>query len=110
MDYPWRVDMAKKLGKLVAVAALLGAASAGAYYYYKSKEDDFDEDFDDEDFVDSDIVSEDDFEDELEDEMEDEINIDADECEDDFVPLKLTAEDARIAKEAIEEAAKKVTT
>ncbi len=43
----WRYKMAKKLGKILAVAAIASAA-AGAYYYYKSKTEPSDyDDFDD---------------------------------------------------------------
>ena len=53
--------MAKKAGKILALAALVGAA-AGAYYYYKSKEDEIDDSFDDfDDFED--------FEDEFEEDV-----------------------------------------
>lgn len=101
-----------KLGKIVAVAALLGAAGAGAYYYYKSKEEEFD-DFDEfeDDF-------EDDFEEEFEDEKEPVADTESKEIEEsaktnktvkEYVPLKISKEDVLDAKETIQKAAKEVS-
>ncbi len=42
--------MAKKLGKLMIVAAALGAVAGGVYYYLKDRDTLVDDDFDDDDF------------------------------------------------------------
>ncbi len=42
--------MAKKFGRLLMVAAALGAVAGGAYYYLKGRDALMDDDFDDDDF------------------------------------------------------------
>lgn len=92
--------MSKKAGKLLALAAVVGAA-AGAFYYYKSKENspfNFD-DFDDlDDFEDEDITS---------DELEEYLNQEAKNAKeaDDYVPLKFSRETMTEAKRTIKKAA-----
>lgn len=91
-----------KIGKLVAIAALIGAAGAGAYYYFKSKEEEFD-DFDD---FDDDFDEDDDF--------EEDTAIEASEPKSEkvvkeYIPLKISKEDVIDAKETIQKAAKEVS-
>lgn len=86
--------MAKKLGKLLALTAVIGAA-AGAYYYYKSKEDAL-EDFDDFD---------DDVNDDLEDFLKKETSGDS---KREYVPLNFSKETVDEAKETIKKAGESV--
>ena len=83
--------MAKKLGKLLALAAVIGAA-AGAYYYYKSKDDSFD-DFDD------------DMNDDLDEFLKSETDADS---KREYVPLNFSKEAMAEAKETIKKAGESV--
>lgn len=83
--------MAKKLGKLLALAAVIGAA-AGAYYYYKSKDESFD-DFDD------------DMNDDLDEFLKSETDTDS---KREYVPLNFSKEAMDEAKETIKKAGESV--
>lgn len=87
--------MAKKLGKFLALSAVIGAA-AGAYYYYKSKDNDLD-DFDD-------------FDDDLNEDLEDFLKneTDGEDSKREYVPLNFSKETVAEAKETIKKAAETV--
>lgn len=96
--------MAKKLGKLLALSAVIGAA-AGAVYYYKSREKELQnlDDYDDfEDFED---------EEENDDELEQYLKEEAANAESseksirDFVPITISRETVEEAKATIKKAA-----
>lgn len=89
--------MAKKLGRLLALTAVIGAA-AGAYYYYKSKDGAL-EDFDDFDDFDDDVN------DDLEDFLKNETENDA---KREYVPLNFSKETMEEAKETIKKAGETV--
>lgn len=88
--------MAKKFGKFLTLAAIVGAA-AGAFYYYKSSKKKSSKNLDDLD----------DFEDEGDDELEDYLRDEAEQSAQserslrDFFPINLTADTVDDAKESL---------
>ena len=83
--------MAKKIGRLLALTAVIGAA-AGAYYYYKSKDDSLE-----------------DFEDDVNDDLEDFLKTETDsDGKREYVPLNFSKETVEEAKETIKKAGESV--